>query len=223
MNQETDSFNNLIKSGGRRLAKEPLNDKNNQKIIKNQIVAARTEASQIVREAETLAAETHRRAVEEAERLREEAYRAGTESAIAEFEENLLAAREIRERVWRETEKDLLRLAVRLAEKIVGREIKTDQKTIADIVAVALQNARQQEKITIRVNPSDLPTAEKEIENLTPGGRAKFLDFVADPRVSEGGCLIESEVGTIDAQLETQLRVLERGLLSQSEGEAGVD
>jgi flagellar biosynthesis/type III secretory pathway protein FliH len=35
--------------------------------------------------------------------------------------------------------------------------------------------------------------------------------------------LIESEVGTIDARLETQLRVLERALLSQSEGEGSQD
>jgi len=82
-----------------------------------------------------------------------------------------------------------------------------------------LQNARQQEKLIIRVNPTNLALIESEIGNFTSGGRTRFLDFVADPRVSIGGCLIESEVGTIDAQLETQFRILERVLLAQSEGE----
>ena len=145
------------------------------------------------------------------------------EKAVTEFEQNLLEIREIRERVWRETEQDLLRLSIRLTEKILGRELKIDKKAVADIVAAALQNARQQEKLTVRVNPADLPVVEKEIENLTRTGRVRFMDFVADPRVSEGGCLIESEVGTIDARLETQLRVLERALLSQSEGEEKFD
>ncbi|NJM52959.1 MAG: hypothetical protein HC846_05910 [Blastocatellia bacterium] len=148
-----------------------------------------------------------------------QAYREGSEKALAEFETNLIESREIRERVWRETEKDLLRLAIRLAEKIIGREIKKDQKTIVDIVANAVQNARQQEKLTIRVNPQDLPIIEKETERISVGSKIKFIDFAADPRVVSGGCLIESEVGTIDARLETQLRVLERALLSQSEGE----
>lgn len=191
----------------------------NPKIIKNQIISAREEAARIVAEAEAFARDTRHKASAEAEAMRNEAYREGLASALAEFEENLFAAREIRDRVWRETEQDLLRLAVRLAEKILGREIQKDNRAIVGIVAAALQNARQQERLTVRVNPSDLSLVESEIENFTSVGRTRFLDFVADPRVSTGGCLIESEVGTIDARLETQFRILERVLLAQSEGE----
>ncbi len=209
---------NLIK--GRKISGNPGVK---QKIIKNQIVSAQMEAVRILEEAEGFAAEIRREALIEAENLRTEAYRAGTENALTEFERNLIETREIRERVWRETEKDLLRLAVRLAEKIVGREIKKDDKTIIDIISTALQNARQQEKLTIRVNPTDLPTVEREAEKFSLGGRVQFIDLVADPRVTASGCLIESEVGTIDARLETQLRVLERALLSQSEGESSYD
>lgn len=222
MNQKLQGAGNLIKSDGRgKLAVEqpPSPSSSDRKIIKNQIVNARSEAAQILAEAESFAAATRLEAEEAAKNLREEAFREGQEAALAEFEQKLLEVRELRERVWRETEQDLLRLSVRLAEKILGREIKKDDKAIAGIVATALQNARQQEKLTVRVNPTDLPTVEKEIGNLAPTGRARFLDFIADPRVSSGGCLIESEVGTIDAQLETQLRVLERALVSQSEGE----
>lgn len=214
MNNENSG--NLIKSNGRKFSESfPVR----QKVIKNQIVSARTESARILEEAEEFAAEIRREAREDAENLRAEAYREGTETAIAEFEQNLFEVREIRERVWRETEKDLLRLAVRLAERIIGREIKRDGKAVVDIVSAALQNARQQEKLTVRVNPSDLPTVEAELEKFSAATRVRFLDFIADPRVSAGGCLIESEVGTIDARLETQLRVLERALVSQSEGE----
>lgn len=207
---------NLIKSNGRKVSESfPVR----QKVIKNQIVSAREEATRILEEAEEFASELRREAREDAENLRAEAYREGNQTALAEFENNLFEVREIRERVWRETEKDLLRLAVRLAEKIVGREIKKDSKTVIDIVSAALQNARQQEKITVRVNPADLPTVEAQMERFSNAARVRFLDFTADPRVSVGGCLIESEVGTIDARLETQLRVLERALVSQSEGE----
>jgi type III secretion protein L len=220
MNQEIQISGNLIKGSGRKIP-DALATK--QKIIKNQVVSAQREAARILEEAEEFAAETRRQALEDAENLRNQAYRQGTENALVEFEQNLIESREIRERVWRETEKDLLRLAVRLAEKIVGREIKRDGKTVVDIVFAALQNARQQEKLTVRVNPADLPAVEREIERFSSGSRVRFVDFVADPRVSAGGCLIESEVGTIDARLETQLRVLERALVSQSEGESATD
>lgn len=220
MSDSLNEIKNLIKNGGR---KTVAVQSGNRKVLKNQIVSAQAEAARILEEAEEFAAEIRREAREDAEILRAEAYRDGVEKAVAEFEQNLLDVREIRERVWRETEQDLLRLSIRLTEKILGRELKADKKTVADVVATALQNARQQEKLTIRVNPKDLPTVEKEIENLARTGRTQFLDFIADPRVSEGGCLIESEVGTIDARLETQLRVLERALLSQSEGEEKFD
>lgn len=217
MNEETANPVNLIKSGNRQTALKATID--DPKIIKNQIISARAEAARLIYEAEAFAGETRQQAVSEAEAIRDEARRAGTEAALAEFESNLLAVREIRDRVWRETEQDLLRLAIRLAEKIVGREIEKDDQTIVNIVAAALQNARQQEKLTVRVNPSNLSLVESEIENFTAAGRTRFLDFVADPRVAVGGCLIESEVGTIDAQLATQFRILERVLLAQSEGE----
>ena len=220
MNEQITELKNLIKTDGRKTVSTPTP---NRKVLKNQIVFAREEAARILEEAEEFAAEIRLEAKEDAENLRAEAYRDGVEKAVTEFEQNLLEVREIRERVWRETEQDLLRLSIRLTEKILGRELKSDKKAVADIVATALQNARQQEKLTVRVNPVDLPIVEKEIENLTRTGRVRFMDFVADPRVSEGGCLIESEVGTIDARLETQLRVLERALLSQSEGEEKFD
>lgn len=220
MNQATETSGNLIKGNGR---KKTDNFRVGRKVLKNQVVSARREAAQIISEAEKAAEGIRRTAETEAENLKDEAYRLGTEKSLEEFYLHLLESREIRERVLRETEKDLLRLAVRLAEKIVGREIERDNKTIVNIVSTALQNARQQEKITVRVNPSDLPTIESEADKFLTGGRNNFIDFIADPRVSSGGCLIESEVGTIDARLETQIRVLERALLSQSEGESAFD
>lgn len=215
MNQDPIS-KNLIKNNRQKVS---TNLFTTQKVIKNQVVAATFEAARILEETNREAERIRREAEIEAENLREAAYLQGTEEAVAVFEINLLDARDIRERILRETEKDLLRLAVRLAEKIIGREIANDKKVTIDIVSTALQNARQQEKLTVRVSPTDLPTVENATEKFSSSGRIKFIDFVADPRVSVGGCLIESEVGTIDARLETQLRVLERALLSQSEGE----
>jgi type III secretion protein L len=218
MSQELQNIGNLIKGGTEKSAGLGVK----QKVVKNQIVSAQREAARILEEAEEFAAEIRREVAAEAENLKSEAFREGTENALTEFERNLIETREIREKVWRETEKDLLRLAVRLAERIVGREIEKDDKTIIEIISTALQNARQQEKLTVRVNPKDLPAIEKETEKFS-SGRIRFIDFVADPRVATSGCLIESEVGTIDARLETQLRVLERALLSQSEGEDKFD
>ncbi|HEX7314753.1 MAG TPA: type III secretion system stator protein SctL [Pyrinomonadaceae bacterium] len=188
-------------------------------VVKRPLVEARAEAARLLAEAEREAADTRAGAQQEARELREAAYREGHETALTELNALLLEAHERRETALAEVERDLLRLAVRIAEKIIGREIETDPATLADIVATALRNARQHETLVVRVHPANLPDVQSRREQIDPAGRARFIDFVPDPRVSRGGCIIESESGTVDAQLDTQLRVLERALLGRAAGD----
>ena len=188
-------------------------------VVKRAVVEARAEARRLVAEAEAEALRVREEAEGEARHLRERAYAEGREEALSELTELILEARERRDAALAEAERYLLRLAVKLAEKIIGREVERDPAALADIVANALRQARQNETLTVRVSPADLPHVEAFRARLDPAGRARFLDIVADPRVRTGGCIIESESGTIDAQLDTQLRVLERALLARAGGE----
>lgn len=174
----------------------------------------------ILRQANENAGELVETAAAEAETIRREAYENGRETAERELLENILAAREKRLQALIEIEQEVLRLAVKIAEKIIGREIETDETTRGEIVLTALRQARQQEMLTVRVNAADLPLIEKMRERLDAFGRSRYLDFVADQAVGTGGCLIESQSGTIDARLETQLRVLENALLARVVSEA---
>lgn len=207
------------------IIKQPVLPKNEAQaarpLMKRAVVEARAEARRIVSEAEEEAARLRAETEASANELREAAYREGLESALLELSEHLLDAREKRDTALAEVERDVLRLAVKLAEKIIGREIERDDTTLTEMVATALRNVRQHETVVIRVNPADMPVIQAHRENLDPAGRARFLDIVPDPRVSHGGCIIESDSGKIDAQLTTQLRVLERALLARAIGEGG--
>lgn len=186
-------------------------------VVKRQVVEASAEARRIIETAQAEAAAIHESAEQAALELREAAYREGLEASTLELYDHLLAARERRDTALVEVEADILKLAVRIAEKIIGQEIERDAATLTHIVSNALRNARQHEVLTVRVNPADFALIQTQRDQLDPSGRARFLDLVADPRVAHGGCLIESESGTIDAQLDTQLRVLERALLARAE------
>jgi type III secretion system HrpE/YscL family protein len=185
-------------------------------VTKRQIVDARAEARSIVSKAEKDAAAIRESAETFARETREAAYREGYEAALQEWNSLLIDVREKRDNALSSVERDVLRLAVKIAGKIIGHELKRDRGTIADIVANALRNARRNEMITVRVNPAELTLVEAHREKLDPANRLQFLDIVADPRVSAGGCIIESDSGAVDAQLETQLRVLERALLTRT-------
>ena len=190
-------------------------------LIKHQILDAEAEARGILQAARDRAEETENAAQMEAETIRREAYRAGREDAERELLDNLFEIKEKRAQVLRTIEEDVLKLSVKLAEKIVGREIEqSDGAARGEIVVNALRAARQQEMLTVRVNANDLPLLEqmRDEKNNAFGG-AQFIDFVADQSVKDGGCIVESSSGTIDARIETQLRILENVLLARVSGE----
>ena len=209
-------MSNVIKQPGAREAAHRLR----HGVIKRSVVEARVEAERIHAEAAAAAAQVREAAAAEARELRERVSRGTREAALSEFIELLLEARERRDRALAEVEQDVLRLSVRIAEKVIGREIARDDTALADIVATALRHARQHESLSVRVNPADLQLVQAHRERIDGTVRARFIDFVPDPRVRSGGCIVESEAGTVDAALDTQLRVLERALLARTTSEA---
>jgi type III secretion protein L len=208
-----------VSEGARRVVKA-ANLKSNSVIsgnlLKNQILKAETEAHEILHEARTNAAEIINSAEKIAETIRHDSYEKGREECETEMVENILAIKEERARNFANIEQEVLRLAVKIAEKIIGEEIKNNEATRGEIVLNALRHARQQEMLTVRVSASDVPLLESIREKIDSFGRAKYIDFVADQAVKSGGCIIESASGTIDARLETQLRILEKALLAQA-------
>jgi type III secretion protein L len=43
--------------------------------------------------------------------------------------------------------------------------------------------------------------------------KIQFLDVQADSRLSANGCVLETEIGVVDATLETQLKAIEKALI----------
>jgi flagellar biosynthesis/type III secretory pathway protein FliH len=188
-------------------------------LVKRQLLDARAEAKSLLSEAEAQANSMRRDAEIFAREAREQAYAEGREAALLELSEDLVAAREQRETALARAEIDLLRLAVKIAEKILDREIDRSDSALADIVAGALNHVRQGEVLKVRVNPADFATIKKYRERFDGAGGARFIEFTRDPRVKRRGCLIDTGTGMIDAQLETQLKVLESVLLARAQGE----
>ncbi len=205
----------IIKNGS-----QPVDSVFFGRLLKNQVLKAEEEARKITLAANRQADNLVAVAVAEAVEIRRSAHQAGREEAIGELLESVLAAKEKRASALHEIEQDVLKLSLKIAEKIIGREIEKDETVRGEIILTALRQARQQEMMTVRVNAADLPLVENMREKIDAFGRARYLDFVADQAVKEGGCLIESASGTIDARLETQLKVFEKALLAQVSNES---
>ncbi len=122
------------------------------------------------------------------------------------------AVREDRDRFLRGAEPELVRLALGASERIVHHEIAQDDQFVVETVRAALTRAVGRNDITIRVNPEDMEVMRAYRERLLAAGDFEHLRLIEDQRVDRGGAMLESDSGTIDAKITTQLREV-RGAL----------
>lgn len=147
----------------------------------------------------------------ECEQLKENAFRAGYEEGLQQWSTHLVDFEKQMEKFQKETLQLIIPVALKAAKKIVGREIELSKETIVDIVASNLKAAGQHKKITIYVNKKDLAVLEKNKPRLRD--LFEHLEsFSIHPRedIKPGGCVIETEVGIINAQMDHRWHVLER-------------
>ncbi|MCS6915157.1 MAG: FliH/SctL family protein [Myxococcales bacterium] len=164
------------------------------------------------REAERLLAEAR----SEAERIRAQAQSEGRERGLAAVTELLVQARALSVRARQAAEADLRVLAVRIAERILGRELALHPDAVVDIAAEALAQAGGPREVLLRVHPDDLKALERGRPRLLARcSQAQAVQLRADPAVPRGGCIVETELGTVDARLQVQLQAIERALLGQ--------
>jgi type III secretion protein L len=110
-------------------------------------------------------------------------------------------------------ERDVLDLALKISAKIIGRDLERDPMVVAEIAATAIEVARAAKAMILRVNPKDAQTlrnAKPKLMELI--GRTLELSIRDDADVEPGGCIIQTEFGTIDAQIKTQYQMLENVL-----------
>lgn len=147
---------------------------------------------------------------------------AGTESGNKRLEQvlnSLQAAlselEKVKKEVYSNAEKEAVELALAIARKIVCHEVNTNKAVVLSVVKEALKRVVDHKKVKIRVNPSDL--------NVIKEAKSQFSDFVdntenitieEDEAILNGGCVIETDLGEIDARIENQFQTVEEAFRS---------
>ena len=184
-------------------------------IIRGEVYSASAKARELLQKAQAEAAEIVRKAEEKSEELRKSGYETGYQEGLAQVTEQLVKARQEHEQFLKNANRELMDLAFRIAEKIIGKQLEIEPQTIISVVKQAMQNVRGSKQLTIRVHPDDAKILRENDEELQEAlGRQRIIDIMEDKKVQPGGCIIESEIGTVEAQLQTQLERLKKILLA---------
>ena len=186
------------------------------------IIADAREKAKQIEAASRAAFETERREAEEQGRStgREMGFgegKAEVERLIQRTQTVLERAQNKRSEILEETEQEIINLVLLISRKVIKVISENQRNVIISNVVQALRKVKGRGNILIRVNITDLKLATDHIKdfiNLVEG--SKSIQVVEDSSVDEGGCIIETDFGEIDARIASQLAELETKILEIS-------
>lgn len=177
---------------------------------------AREEAAQIVAQAEKDREIIEAAAIEKAQQEAQAAFETEITERIGEIRDNFAQTiREIdglREEISLRVEKDVVELALEIAKKVVGREVKFDHEIALTLIKVSLKKIHSRAVAQVHLNPEDFAYVESHRQKIDYRGS---LEFIEDRSISSGGCLIHTETGDVDATIESQFAEISHGLLGK--------
>lgn len=119
----------------------------------------------------------------------------------------------LRETLAQSGSRDMLRLVMAVSEQIVRRAIDVDPDVVLALVENALQASVRSDSYRISVSPEDLEVvkAQKPLFLASISGLQNLI-IDADVAISRGGCRVDSELGDVDATIESQLEAIRQAL-----------
>lgn len=187
----------------------------------NAAVLDRPKEPAVVRSIEQQAAEVLRQAREQAARIEREAYDRGYAEGEKDgrlmgerkFEATAQSVRKLaaelsgaRQGLLRAAEDEILSLVMQLTRAVVRAEVSANPEVALRAVREALAAMSEDVSALVRLNPADHDYLKGA--GLLPEGAR----YEADPAVSSGGCVAESERERFDARVEREMARLEAAL-----------
>lgn len=178
-----------------------------RRVVSGEEMDARQQADAIVTGARQRAEALIGQAREGAEALRREAEDRGLREAEGRAAALLAEAAATRDRILADADDQVARLAVAVAERVIGQALEQRPELVRPMVRSVLERARRARRLELRVHPDDV----EHLRGLGDGPD-RVVAVEADPAVRRGGCVLRTDVGEVDARLEVRLAAVERAL-----------
>ena len=130
------------------------------------------------------------------------------------LEQTVIELQRARQDWLAEWERGAVQLTTAIAARVVRREIEKKPEISTELIREALELAAGFGQVKIHLNPQDhtalgsqVQTLAADLANLAPA------DIIADDSVTAGGCRVETQFGSIDQQIESQLERIAEELM----------
>jgi flagellar assembly protein FliH len=147
----------------------------------------------------------------------EEGYTKGSEEVkrlVERVQVILNATIDKRNEIFVETEQQIINLVLLIARKVIKVISENQKNVVINNVVQALRKLKSRGDVAIRVNIADIDlTTEHKKSFIDMVEGVKSIKILEDSTVDRGGCIIETDFGSIDARISSQLHEIEERIL----------
>lgn len=167
--------------------------------------------------------------IQSVEEIREEAFKEGIQAGLAQADNNLNEPLQalanaledisgLRATLLKENAGDMLKLIMAIAEQVIHCEVSIKEDVILATLDGALDAAIESDEYHIKINPDDFTVVtEKKPELVASITGLKNITLETDQKIIRGGCLIESDLGQVDATIDGRLDEIRHHLANSLE------
>ncbi len=193
---------------------------------------AEKEAADIIQKAKDEAAALMSKAKAEEASLRsasnEEGYATGREDGFKQGQEEvqrlisrlhsmLEGVQNRRQAILDETEQQIVDLVLLMTRKVVKVLSENQKNVVMANVLSALKKVKGRGGVILHVNFADVKLTTEHIKDFIASVESvKGITVAEDSTVDQGGCIVETDFGAIDARISSQLAELEQKILEIS-------
>lgn len=182
----------------------------NTKVISADAFSKVIDAQEVLKQVQEDAEQYKVEITTEIEKVKEQSQKEGFEQGYSEWVEKIAELDDEIKQVRSDMQKMVVPISLKAAKKIVGRELETSDSAVVDIISNSLKAVAQHKKIKIYVNRKDFEIVEANREQIKEVfEKVESLSIQPQDDVDPGGCVIETEGGIINAQIENQWMILE--------------
>jgi len=150
------------------------------------------------------------------EQAKKEGHEAGKKEADLKVKEALQTLNQAvyeRKKIIKDAESEILRLALKVAEQIIRSEVSLHRDVSLNIVTEAINRVSDREQVIVRVNREDAEYIKRQKDRLAGIlDGVKSFSVIEDSQIEPGGCVIETNLGYVDARISTKLKSIEEAL-----------
>jgi flagellar assembly protein FliH len=174
------------------------------------LIAQQGRIQELERELESRPRQAYQRGFNEGQAAGIEQTNKRLDPVLAKFAKSIQDLTGVRKRHLLEAEQDAVKLAMAVARKILHRELSVDPEALLGVVKAAFERVEARDVHRIRLHPEDTPTLERHLVAI---GMPPRVELVPDTSLERGSVIVETNRGSLDASVSSQIREIERGLV----------